>query len=627
MSSETKPRTIIAGMRKDLARAWVSLALTDLAAKALTFAILGPAVSVLLRWFLGRGGSAGVITDESILFFFLSPAGLVTLVTVGAVIGAIYFADIAATLTIAVGAQEGRPVRPWDALRFVARRAHHLLQLALRVLVRLVLVAAPFLAASALVYVALLTRYDLYYYLNVRPPAYWLAAILITVFLGLGAFLVVRWLLRWVFALPIVLFEDLSPGRALKESADRTRSRLASVAAWHGVWLAAGIALAGLATLLVGVVGRALIPTGASLGVVAAAVAVVVVASLVLNLVTTVLSNTVYAALLGRLYTALQPQPVAGAHTARLEAVAGAEFRLGRRVVWATLIVLLFGVAGSAVIAVNRARTEATAEVTAHRGAKHDAPENTLAAVALALDQGADWVEIDVQLTADGHVIVVHDRDFNRVAGSGLRAETSNLADLRALDVGSWFGAEHSGESPPTLGEVLDLCRGRAGVNIELKYFGPDRGLAGRVIEIVDEREMGDQVLLMSFAHQRIAEAKALRPDWKMGVLVAVAMGNIFRIEADFYAVPTSIATRSFIRAAHRRGREVHVWTVDDPLRMSGLVSRGVDNLITGYPAVARDVLAERAAMGPVERLLIGLAADFGIVRLSPEPPATPGDA
>jgi glycerophosphoryl diester phosphodiesterase len=138
---------------------------------------------------------------------------------------------------------------------------------------------------------------------------------------------------------------------------------------------------------------------------------------------------------------------------------------------------------------------------------------------------------------------------------------------------------------------------------------------------------MGDQVLLMSFEHRRIAEAKKLRPRWEMGVLVAVAVGNILRLEADFYAVPVSVATRGLIRAAHRRGREVHVWTVDDPLRMSALVSRGVDNLITGYPAVARDVMAEREALGPVERLLIDLAADFGVVRLRPAPPGRREDA
>jgi glycerophosphoryl diester phosphodiesterase len=627
MGRRWKPGIVLGGMGEDLKRAWLSLALTDRAARVLTFAILGPAVAVLLRWFLQRGGSTGVVTDESILFFFLSPMGVITLVTVGAVAGAIYYAEVAALLTITLGAQNGLHVRPWGALRFVAGRAHVLLVLALRVLLRLLLVAAPFLAASGAVYAVLLTRYDIYYYLNVKPPPYWIAVVLITGFLALGAFFVVRRLLRWAFALPIVLFEGTRPGLAMKESAARTSSGLVSLAAWHAAWLAAGFGLTSLATVAVGVMGRELIPAEGALAVVAAAVGVVAVSSFVLNLTTIMLSNMVYSAMLGRLYTAVRPQATASALGTRLEAFAGSTLRVGARLAWAAALVLIVGISVITLVAINRARNEAAAEITAHRGAKHDAPENTLAAVALALDQGADWVEIDVQLTADGHVIVVHDRDFNRVSGSPLRAETSDLAELRALDVGRWFGADFAGESPPTLGEVLDLCQGRAGVNIELKYFGPDRGLAERVIEIVEDRAMGDQVLLMSFAHQAIAEAKKARPDWQMGVLVAVAVGNILRLEADFYAVPMSVATRRFIRAAHRRGREVHVWTVDDPLRMSALVSRGVDNLITGYPTVARDMLAERKAMGPVERLLINFAAEFGIVRLPPAPPATSEDA
>ena len=128
---------------------------------------------------------------------------------------------------------------------------------------------------------------------------------------------------------------------------------------------------------------------------------------------------------------------------------------------------------------------------------------------------------------------------------------------------------------------------------------------------------------MMSFAHDRIAEARALRPDWKMGLLVSVALGDVLRLEADFYAVPPSLASRSFIRAAHGRGRDVHVWTVDEPLRMSAMVSRGVDSFYTGHPGLARRTLTERAELGPAERLLIDLAAEFGVVRLPPPPPAS----
>ena len=302
----------------DLSRAWTNLTLTDLSAKLLTFAILTPAVALLLRWFLQKAGSTGVITDEAILFFFLSPLGLITLLIVGSVSGAIYFGEIAATLTIAVGAQSGLRVWPTGALRFVAGRVHALVWLALQALMRLLLVAIPLVAAAGGVYALLLTRYDIYYYLTVKPPEYWIAAVLVGAILSVGAFLAIRRLLQWSFAIPILLFEELAPGAALRESVVRTSSRLFPIAAWHGAWLMAGFVLSGLSTAAVGLVGRALIPPDGSLGVVATGVGVVALTSFLFNLSTLVLSSALYAVMIGRLYAAVRPGSAMDAQLGRL---------------------------------------------------------------------------------------------------------------------------------------------------------------------------------------------------------------------------------------------------------------------------------------------------------------------
>ncbi len=100
-----------------------------------------------------------------------------------------------------------------------------------------------------------------------------------------------------------------------------------------------------------------------------------------------------------------------------------------------------------------------------------------------------------------------------------------------------------------------------------------------------------------------------MRPEWTVGFLSAAAIGNLTRIDADFLAVNSGLATRSLIRAAHRRGQEVHVWTINDPAAMSALIGRGVDNLITDFPAVARSVLAQRAEMTTIERLLVDIGS------------------
>lgn len=630
-STSWKTSRILLGVGKDLTQGWRGLALTDIGARILTVVLLTPMVALMVRWFLARAGSEGVVTDDSILFFILSPMGLIAVAVVGTVAGAIYFAQISAMLCIAVAAQSGLHPGPVGALRFVARRTHALMGLAVRALLRLSLVAVPVVAGVAGVYLLLLTRYDIYFYLTVKPPEYWIAVVTAGALAAVGAFFVIRWLLRWSFAIPILMFEAVGPTSALRESTSRTRGRMGSLVAWHATWLVASVGLSALATAAVGLSGRALIPMEGSMAVVAAGAGSVAVISFALNLIALVIANAYYAAMLARLYSAVRPESADAQPLRRLESYSASSPRLprmSRRVALAiATIAIVAGTLAVAVIAVNRTRSDHVPQITAHRGAKYDAPENTLAAFELAIDQGADWVELDVQLTADSQVIVVHDRDFNRVAGTSIRAERSTLAELRTLDVGQWFAPEFRGQTAPTLDEVLELCRGRIGVNIELKYFGPDRGLAPRVIEIVEQHGMADQVLLMSFAHDRIAEAKALRPDWTMGLLVAVALGNVLRLEADFYAVPTSLATRGFIRAAHRLDREVHVWTVDEPLLISAMASRGADNLYTGHSVMARRTLAERVTMGTVERLLIDLAADLGIVRLPPLPPATEEEA
>jgi glycerophosphoryl diester phosphodiesterase len=626
-SPDWKARTVLPALARDLSQSWWRLALTDLVIKAISFAIITPIVAVLLRWFLVSGGSTGVVTDQGILFFFLSPVGALTLLVVGSLTLAIYFDEIGALLAIYLGARQGARIWPRGAISFTFPSFNALARLALRVLLRAVLIVAPFLALAGGVYALLLTRYDIYFYLNVRPPEFWIAATLIGAILAAGAFFLLRRLLRWSFAIPILLFEDLRPREALRESDQRMRSRLFSLAAWHAGWLAAGFLLSGAAAAILGLAGRALIRPDAPLAIVAAGIAVVGSIALVAYLATLVFGTVTYAALLGRLYEAVRPETVAEGPFDRFPRL----HELRWRPVWERLGWTLAVGAGAAFIAlsmlvVNRVRIDTSADVTAHRGAKYEAPENTIAAVERAIELGADWVEIDVQLTADDQVIVAHDRDFNRVAGSSLRVEESTLAELRALDVGAWFEPEFRGIPPPTFGEILETSRDRVGVNVELKYFGPDRGLAERVIQIVEEHGMAEQVMLMSFEHDRILEAKALRPDWKMGLLLAVTLGNALRLEADYYAVPPSLATRRFIRAAHRRGRDVHVWVVDDPVRMSAMLSRGADNVYTGWTTVARRVLAERAAMGPIERLLIDLAADLGVVRMPARAQATEDD-
>lgn len=215
-------------------------------------------------------------------------------------------------------------------------------------------------------------------------------------------------------------------------------------------------------------------------------------------------------------------------------------------------------------------------------------------------------------------MVVVHDSDLKKLGGGNARIWESTAEELRSVDIGRWFSPEFAGQTVPTLAEVLETCRDRIGVNIELKYYGHDVDLERKVIDLVEEYDMADQVVIMSLKMDGIRKIRQLRPDWTIGLLTAVAAGDLTRAQADFLAVNTGLATPAFIASAHRRGKQVYVWTVNDAMTMSTLISRGVDNIITDDPALARRVLDFRDDLSPVERALLELSILFGIDAIEP---------
>ena len=247
-----------------------------------------------------------------------------------------------------------------------------------------------------------------------------------------------------------------------------------------------------------------------------------------------------------------------------------------------------------------------------------------MAAVERAIVDAANFVEIDVQETVDGAVVVAHDSDFMKVASDSTKIWDASLDHLQGLDIGSWFASEFADQRVPTLGQVLDVCKGKVGVNIELKYYGHDDRLEERVIELVEERGMASDVVIMSLKLEGVEKVQAMRPDWTVGLLSAVALGDLTKVDVDFLAVSTKLATPLFIRSAHKAGKDVYVWTVNDVIGMSTYLSRGVDSLITDEPALAREIMAQRASLSSAERLLVELAALFG---LGPDQEMTEADA
>lgn len=235
-------------------------------------------------------------------------------------------------------------------------------------------------------------------------------------------------------------------------------------------------------------------------------------------------------------------------------------------------------------------------EVWAHRGASAYAPENTMPAFELALEQGADGFEFDVQLTRDDEVVVIHDETLERTTdGHGWVADHS-LDDLRRLDAST--GREgFVGTRIPTLVEVFDLVRDTGTVlNIELKNSRMAyKGLEERIVALVEAHDLAHRVVLSSFNHYSLRHLVGLGTEIALGALYSEPLWKPWQYASRLGATalhPSVAATRAkVVQKSHEHGLAVHVWTVNEPDDLKRMVGLEVDAVITNFPDVARSLV------------------------------------
>ena len=150
-------------------------------------------------------------------------------------------------------------------------------------------------------------------------------------------------------------------------------------------------------------------------------------------------------------------------------------------------------------------------------------------------------------------------------------------------------------------------------MNIELKFFGPDRRLAGEVARLVRELDFESDCLVTSFEYDALLEVKRHNPGLRTGLTVAHALGDVSRLEVDALSVRADFLSEELLREAHRRGVEVHVWTVNDAGQMTRQIKRGVDNIITSDPELAIRVRDEWASLTGTERLVLASRLLLGL--------------
>lgn len=244
--------------------------------------------------------------------------------------------------------------------------------------------------------------------------------------------------------------------------------------------------------------------------------------------------------------------------------------------------------------------------IFAHRGASAHAPENTLAAFLLALEQGADGIELDAQLTRDGEVVVFHDPSLQRITGAVGQVCEWDWAELRRLDAGSHFDIAYRGEPIPSLDEIFATVGQRTIINVELKnYASPTDALPEKTAALVERHRLAGRVIFSSFNPLALLRARRMLPQTPVGLLALPGLpgawargwiGRLLRYNALHPALPD--VTPAMIVAQHRRGCRVNVYTVNQAAEMRRLAQWGADGLITDDPLLARRVLSVASRQG-----------------------------
>jgi glycerophosphoryl diester phosphodiesterase len=333
------------------------------------------------------------------------------------------------------------------------------------------------------------------------------------------------------------------------------------------------------------------------------------------NLAIAILSTALFPLLIVRLYRSL-------AGPDRLDPDLAARGSLSEKASLQIPGKAIFGLSAAALAlitlggyAVSRSVDEkADVEIIAHRGASGAAPENTMASFQRAIDDKADWIELDVQENADDTIVVAHDSDFMKVAMSDLKVWDATNESLSDLDIGGWYAPENSNQRVPTLLQALELAKDKLGVMIELKYYGHDRNLESRVVDIVEQTGMESDIMVMSLKIDGLRKVAALRPAWTRGLLNTASIGDLTRLDLDFLALNSRAASLAMINRAHKQKMKVYVWTINDPVQMSVMMSRGVDGIITDEPTLAHQVMEFRTQLTPFGRLIVWIAGETGFL-------------
>lgn len=232
--------------------------------------------------------------------------------------------------------------------------------------------------------------------------------------------------------------------------------------------------------------------------------------------------------------------------------------------------------------------------IIGHKGAAGYAPENTLASLRKGIEMGLKFVEIDVQLTKDHEVVVIHDYSLNRTTNGNGFVKAHTLSEIKKFDAGSWYGDAFQKEEIPTLEEVLKILPKDVWLNIEIKNIARERAnIEEKILELINRYEIEDQIVISSFDHLSLNKVRSLNKTIKIGVLLYAYLldpwSQLDTYELKPYSIHPAIEylDEAFVDEAKKRGYKVFPYTVNTIEEYAYCMYLGVDGVFSDYPDLA----------------------------------------
>ena len=535
------------------------------------------------------------LTLENVAAFLLHPVTLLLLIVLIILMTAYNMFDIATVIIILDQSYHKKKVRIREAVGMSVRRCRELLHLSSLPLAFLTLFLIPFLnlgMASGLITTIQIPEFITDYILKDKV----LLPLCVTAVLLLAVLLV-----RWLYSLHFFILEGESFQQARKHSGLLGAGKHIRDLAVLFV-LQAAINIAYVLFILVGIL--LIVAVNAVLG------RFLLIKSILASLIWLFIavSAAIFMALsipfsyagISVLYYARRQERGEEIHSFKLEALKpagkkhrGLRFLLGGVAAVALVLAVRFTYGlyrGEYNLNIEYVRTT---EVTAHRGASVDYPENTMSAFAGAKELGADWIELDVQQTKDGEIIVIHDTNFKRTTGLDRNTWELTYAEVSQLDAGSFFAPEFQGERIPLLSEVIAFAgENNIKLNIELKPTGHETDFEKSVVDIIREYDFAEECVVTSQVYQVLKNVKSYDPQIRTVYVMSLAYGDITTLEAaDHFSVEAANVSKELVGRVHREGKELYAWTVNTRESISRMVEMNVDNIITDNISLAKETI------------------------------------